>query len=149
MSKQFLCLVFGIAVGAVSLAVAQQSGHDTPKDKGAGKRIFKPVLEQEMKDQFNGKQGKIMVLELEAKPGSDSRPHRHPGPVVGYVLDGELEVAVDDGPVKTYKKGEAWYEPGRALHRVNRNPSKTKPAKFLAFMLMTTEDKHLVLPAKE
>ena len=144
MKRQFLCLAFGIAVGAAGLARAQQA----PKDKGPGRR-FKPLLEQELKDKFNGKQGKIMVLELEAAPGSDSKPHRHPGPVIGYVLEGELEVAVDDGPVKLYKKGEIWFEPTRALHRVNRNPSKTKPARFLAFMLMTTEDKHLVLPAKE
>jgi quercetin dioxygenase-like cupin family protein len=58
-------------------------------------------------------------------------------------------VAVDDGPVKVYKKGEVWFEPARALHRVNRNPSKTKPARFLAFMLMTKDDKHLVLPEKK
>jgi quercetin dioxygenase-like cupin family protein len=145
MTKQLLCLALGIAVGAAGLALAQ---HDT-NDKAPGKARFKPLLEQELKDMLNGKQGKIVVLELTSAPGSASRPHRHPGPVVGYVLEGELEVAVDDGPVKVYKKGEAWFEPGRALHRVNRNPSKTKPAGFLAFMLMTAEDKHLVLPAKE
>jgi quercetin dioxygenase-like cupin family protein len=145
MTKQLLCLALGIAVGAAGLALAQ---HDT-NDKAPGKARFKPLLEQELKDMLNGKQGKIVVLELTSAPGSASRPHRHPGPVVGYVLEGELEVAVDDGPVKVYKKGEAWFEPGRALHRVNRNPSKTKPARFLAFMLMTAEDKHLVLPAKE
>jgi quercetin dioxygenase-like cupin family protein len=143
--RQFLCLAIGIAVGAAGLALAQPA----QKEKAPGKTRRQPVLEQEMKDKFNDKQGKILLLELRSDPGSDSKPHRHPGPVVGYVLEGELEVAVDDGPVKVYKKGEAWYEPTRALHRVNRNPSKDKPARFLAFMLMTTEDKHLVLPAKE
>jgi quercetin dioxygenase-like cupin family protein len=145
MTKQFLCVVIGIAVGATGLALAQQ-GH---KEQAPGRGAFKPLLERELKEKLNDKQGKIVVLELESAPGNASRPHRHPGPVVGYVLEGELEVAVDDGPVKVYKKGEAWFEPARALHRVNRNPSKTKPARFLAFMLMTTDDKHLVLPAKE
>jgi quercetin dioxygenase-like cupin family protein len=145
MMRHFPCLVIGIVVGAAGLALAQP----TPKEKAPGRAKFQPVLEQELKDKLNDKQGKIVVLELVSEPESASRPHRHPGPVVGYVLDGELEVAVDDGPAKVYKKGEAWFEPGRALHRVNRNPSKTKPARFLAFMLMTTDDKHLVLPAKE
>jgi quercetin dioxygenase-like cupin family protein len=145
MTKQLLCMVVGIAVGAAGLALAQ---HDS-KEKAPGRGRLKPVLEQVLKEKLDDKQGKIIVLELESAPGNASRPHRHPGPVVGYVLEGELEVAVDDGPVKVYKKGEAWFEPARALHRVNRNPSKTKPARFLAFMLMTTEDKHLVLPAKE
>lgn len=145
MTKQFLCLAIGIALGAAGLTLGQ---HD-PKDKAPAKGKFKPVLEQVLKEKLDGKQGKIVVLELVSRPESASPPHRHPGPVVCYVLEGELEVAVDDGPVKLYKKGEAWFEPGRALHRVNRNPSKTNPARFLAFMLMTTEDKHLVLPAKE
>lgn len=143
--RQLLCLAIGIAVGAAGLALAQHA----PKEQGHGRAGRKPLLEQELKEKLNDKQGKIVVLELESAPENASRPHRHPGPVVGYVLDGELEVAVDDGPVKVYKKGEVWFEPARALHRVNRNPSKTKPARFLAFMLMTTEDKQLVLPAKE
>ncbi len=145
MSRPFLCVAIGIALGAAGLALAQQTG----PDKGPSRGKIKTLLEQELKEKLNDKQGKIVVLELESAPESGSRPHRHPGPVVGYVLDGELEVAVDDGPVKVYKKGEVWFEPARALHRVNRNPSKTKPARFLAFMLMTTDDKHLVLPAKE
>jgi quercetin dioxygenase-like cupin family protein len=70
------------------------------------------------------------------------------GPVVGYVLDSELEVQVDNGPVRVYKRVQVWFEPSRAVHRVSRNPSKTKPARFLAFMLMTRDDKHLVLPEK-
>ncbi len=145
MKKIVLCLTLGIAVGAAGLVVGQPPHKG--KEAGKGKRR-PPVLEQVMKDKLNGKQGKILVLELTAPPGSKNQPHRHPGPVVGYVLDGELEVAIDDGPVKVYKKGEAWYEPARALHRVNDNPSKTKPARFLAFMLMNTEDKSIVLPAK-
>jgi quercetin dioxygenase-like cupin family protein len=143
MRKQFLCVVLGIGLGAAGYALAQQ----TAKEK-SGTQI-KTLLEQELKDKLNDKTGKIVVVELDKAQGTGSQPHRHPGPVVGYVLDGELEVAVDDGPVKVYKKGEVWFEPTRALHRVSRNPSRSKPARFLAFMLMTTDDKHLVLPAKE
>lgn len=143
MRNQFVCVVLGFALGAAGNTLAQHTG----KEKGGNQ--IKTLLEQELKDKLNDKMGKIVVVELEKAPGSDSQPHRHPGPVVGYVLEGELEVAVDDGPVKVYKKGELWFEPTRALHRVSRNPSRSKPARFLAFMLMTTDDKHLVLPAKE
>jgi quercetin dioxygenase-like cupin family protein len=143
MRRQFLCVVVGIALGAAGLAVAQHAVKD------GNERKIKTLLEQELKEKLDDKQGKIVVLELEQPPEFASKPHRHPGPVVGYVLDGELEVAVDDVPVKVYKRGEVWFEPARALHRVNRNPNKNKPARFLAFMLMTKEDRHLVLPEKE
>ena len=66
-----------------------------------------------------------------------------------YVLDGELESQVDDGPIKVYKKGEVFYEPARALHAVSRNPSKTKPARFLAIVLTDKDEKKLVLPEKK
>jgi quercetin dioxygenase-like cupin family protein len=145
MTRSFFCVAIGIALGAAGLALAQQ----TAKEKGPGEGKIKTLLDQELKEKLNDKQGKIVLVELESPPERASRPHRHPGPVVGYVLEGELEVAVDDGPVKVYKKGEVWFEPARALHRVSRNPSKTKPARFLAFMLMTKDDKHLVLPEKE
>src|SRR5579872_298975 len=101
MSKQFLCVVVGIALGAAGFAAAQQ----VVKDKGASDRKIKTLLEQELKEKLDDKQGKIMVLELEQPPDFASKPHRHPGPVIGYVLEGELEVAVDDGPAKVYKRG--------------------------------------------
>jgi len=143
MTRLLLWVAVGIALGAGGLSLAQHATKD------AAKRNVKTLLEQELKERLGDKQGKIVVLELEVAPQAASKPHRHPGPVVGYVLEGELEVAVDDGPVKVYKPGEVWYEPSRALHRVNKNPSRTKPARFLAFMMMTTDDKHLVLPEKE
>ena len=52
------------------------------------------------------------------EPGQKDSPHRHAGPVFGYVLEGEYEHAIDDEPVKTYKAGETFYEPSGCVHRV-------------------------------
>jgi quercetin dioxygenase-like cupin family protein len=145
MSRQFLCVVVGMVLGVAGLALAQQAA----KDNSTSDVRIKTLLEQELKEKLDGRQGKLVLLELVRAPGTGGRPHRHPGPVVGYVQEGELEVQVDDGPVKTYKPGEVWFEPARAVHRVSRNPSKTKPARYLAFMLMTRDDKQLVLPEKD
>jgi Cupin domain len=38
------------------------------------------------------------------------RPHRHPGPIFGYVLEGVFELALDNQPVRTLKAGETFYE---------------------------------------
>jgi quercetin dioxygenase-like cupin family protein len=127
MGKLFVGVAVGIVLGAAGLALALQAVQERNDLR------IKTLLERGLKEKLDGRPGKVVVLELERAPGTGGRPHRHPGPVVGYVLDGELEVQVEDGPAKVYQKGEVWFEPARALHRVSRNPSPTRPARFLAF----------------
>ena len=56
-------------------------------------------------------------------PGEASAQHRHPGPVFGYVIEGEYEWAIDDNKAKVLKAGDTFYEPTGCLHRVSKNPS--------------------------
>jgi quercetin dioxygenase-like cupin family protein len=73
----------------------------------------------------------ISIAQLEYEPGGASEAHRHPGHTFVYVLEGALVGQVDDGPVKTYKPGQMFYEPPMHLHAVSRNASQTEPVKFL------------------
>jgi quercetin dioxygenase-like cupin family protein len=76
------------------------------------------------------------IVTVEYAPGAASKPHRHPGPVFGYVLEGSVVIQVDpDNPV-TYSQGQMWYEPAMHVHRVSRNASETEPAKILAFLIV-------------
>jgi quercetin dioxygenase-like cupin family protein len=78
-------------------------------------------------------------------PGAGSAPHRHPGPVFGYVLEGEFETKVGDTPARTLKAGDTFYEPTMALHAVSRNPGAVK-TRVLAIMLHPRDAKELVIP---
>lgn len=51
------------------------------------------------------------------EPGADTVMHRHPTPMFGYILDGEL--TVDYGPKgkRVYRKGDALMEAMEAPHR--------------------------------
>jgi len=42
-------------------------------------------------------------------PGEASSPHRHPGPVFGYVIEGDYEWAIDDNKAKVLKAGDTFY----------------------------------------
>ena len=75
------------------------------------------------------------ALRVEFAPGAESRPHTHPGPVFVVVVSGEVQSSLDDGPVHTYKAGDAWYESPGQLHGVTRNPSKTVPAVLVAWLI--------------
>jgi quercetin dioxygenase-like cupin family protein len=89
----------------------------------------------------------VTVQELEYLPGGTSEAHRHNGCTLVYVLAGEILTQIDDGPVKTYKPGEMFYEPPLHLHAVSKNASQTEPAKFLVFRVIE-KGKPATVPAK-
>jgi quercetin dioxygenase-like cupin family protein len=91
----------------------------------------------------------VTTVEVTLEPGQASHPHRHPGAVFGYVLEGEYEWAIDDQPVKKLKAGDTFYEPTGSLHRVSRNPDDKARARVLAVLLTPRDAKELVIPEPE
>lgn len=79
-----------------------------------------------------GRHATLVLVTLQ--PGGMSPPHRHPGTVIVYVLEGTVESALDDGDPQTFSAGETWQEQPGALHRVSRNNS-TEVAKLLALLI--------------
>ncbi len=66
-------------------------------------------------------------------PGAQTGLHRHPGPTVIYVLDGELEEAFADGKTVTLRAGQGIWNPARTAHNVRNVTSQ--PARLLAVHL--------------
>jgi quercetin dioxygenase-like cupin family protein len=137
MNRILMVLAAGVAVAAGGMAV----GRD---DKGAVKRTV--VSEQNIAEKIDGKESKATVVEVTLEPGQESAPHRHPGPVFGYVLEGEYEWAINDQPAKKLKAGDTFYEPTMALHRVSRNPSDKARARILATLLVPRDAKEISIP---
>jgi quercetin dioxygenase-like cupin family protein len=130
--------VIGIGL-AISLG-AIASGHDEPTP---GK--VRVISERGIAEKVNGKEAKATVVELVLEPGQGGKPHRHAGPVFGYVLEGEYEWAIDDQPAKVLKAGDTFYEPTGCLHRVSRNAGKVK-ARVLATILHPRDGKPITIP---
>ncbi|HEX5482060.1 MAG TPA: cupin domain-containing protein [Terriglobia bacterium] len=105
-------------------------------------------VDQILQHSLPGAKGKVGTLvTVSYAPGASSMPHRHPGPVFAYVLEGAIVSQVEPGPPITYKQGQAFYEPPMHVHRISRNASKTRPAKLLAFQI-TRKGQPLTLPVK-
>jgi quercetin dioxygenase-like cupin family protein len=139
MRRILLAVAASVVIGAGGLALATQGDH--------GRRTARRLSERDVIEKLDGKDARVTTLELSLEPGASGRPHRHPGPVFGYVIEGEFELGLDDQPVKRLRAGETFYEPGGALHRVSRNPSERARARVLAVMLHPRDAKELVLPA--
>jgi quercetin dioxygenase-like cupin family protein len=136
MIRTLLTLAVGIGVGAGALTAAR---HEE-------KQSVKPLAAQDIIEKLDGKDAKVTFVEVTLEPGQASAPHRHPGPVFGYVLEGEYEWAVDDKPAKTLKVGETFYEPTGCLHRVSKNPAPKGKTRVLAVVLHPRDAKQLAVP---
>src|SRR5258707_1743302 len=107
--------LIALAIGGMTLA------GDDAAHKGKPKIVT--ISERDIAEKLDGKLVKATTVEVTLEPGQASMPHRHPGPVFGYILEGEYEWAIDDQPAKKLKAGDTFYEPAMCLHRVSRNLS--------------------------
>ena len=75
------------------------------------------------------------LLEVTIPPGNGSAAHRHPGFVMGYVLEGELRFGVNGGAATVVKTGGVFYEAEGAVHTTGSSARPDAPVKFLAFIV--------------
>jgi quercetin dioxygenase-like cupin family protein len=87
-----------------------------------------------------------ILVEVTALPGSPSTVHRHPGFVLGYVLDGEMQFAINGGSPEVVKTGNTFFEPLGALHTTGASAKPDAPVRFLAF-IVAPKGSPVVLPA--
>jgi quercetin dioxygenase-like cupin family protein len=133
--------VLGAACAAFAIATATVSA-----THGAGENVT-PNFEQAIPN-IPGKS--LVAVIVDYAPGGASPAHTHAKSafIFGYVLSGEIESQVNDGPRKVFRSGESFYETPGSLHSISRNASDTNPAKLLAVFVVDTDDKKLTTPVK-
>jgi quercetin dioxygenase-like cupin family protein len=72
---------------------------------------------------------------VEYAPGGKDPIHRHNAAAFVYVLEGSIVMQVKGGKEVTLTPGQTYYEGPDDVHIVGRNASKTKPAKFIVFLV--------------
>ena len=140
MHRTFLALAVFAAIGVGGMTLAQHAQHT-----GKGQVKVTKLSQRDIIEKLDGKDASATVNEVTFEPGQEDSPHRHAGPVFGYVLEGEYEHAIDDEPVKKYKAGETFYEPSGCVHRVARNPSGKTRTRLLAVILHPRDIKEVTV----
>jgi len=77
----------------------------------------------------------LLMITVEHAPGGSSPIHRHNAHAMLYVLEGSVVQQVKGGKEVTLTPGQTFYEGPDDIHVVDRNASKTQPAKFLVFLI--------------
>ncbi|WP_407158412.1 cupin domain-containing protein [Bradyrhizobium sp. STM 3557] len=133
--------MIGKACAAIAIAAAMP-----PAAHGAGETVT-PRFEQALPN-VPGKSMIAVVVDYAPGGASPSHTHAKSAFIFGYVLSGEIESQVNDGPKRVYRAGESFYEAPGACHPVSRNASKTEPAKLLAVFVVDSDDKPLTMPVE-
>ena len=75
------------------------------------------------------------LVEVTIPPGNGSPAHRHPGFILGYVVEGEMRFSVKGGPEQVVKQGGTFYEAPGDVHTRSASALPDKPVRILAFMV--------------
>ena len=130
-------------VGAAASLSAAPTG-DAPTEDAAP--VVKVVSGTDVEEKQGGQAMRATTVEVRFPAGTGSPPHRHPGALYGYVLEGRFEFKVAGKPARTLKAGETFYEPAMILHELGRNPSEKEPARVLAIIVHPRDAQQLVIP---
>jgi quercetin dioxygenase-like cupin family protein len=103
-----------------------------------------PLLSKDLTN-LPGKEG--LMITVVYPPGSSDPIHRHNAHAFVYVLEGSIIMQVKGGKQVTLTPGQTFYEGPNDIHVVGRNASRTKPAKFVVF-LVKDKGAPVVVPAK-
>jgi len=90
------------------------------------------LMSKDLKD-FPGKEG--LLITVEYPPGATDPIHRHNAHAFVYVLQGSIVMQLKGGKEVTLTPGQTFYEGPDDVHIVGRTADKTKPAKFIVFLV--------------
>jgi quercetin dioxygenase-like cupin family protein len=119
--------VWYLVVALLSIGLTLISGSATAQEA-----IVKSLMSKDLKD-FPGKE--LLMITVEHAPGGSNPAHRHNAHAMLYVLEGSVVMQVKGGKEVTLTPGQTFYEGPDDIHIVDRNASKTQPAKFLVFLI--------------
>jgi quercetin dioxygenase-like cupin family protein len=91
-----------------------------------------PLMSKDLKD-FPGKEG--LLITVEYPPGASDPIHRHNAHAFVYVLEGSIIMQLKGGKEVTLTPRQTFYEGPDDVHIVGRSADKTKPAKFVVFLI--------------
>jgi quercetin dioxygenase-like cupin family protein len=123
------------AAGAAALLVAllgPSSGAAQPAVKATAVRVA-------ALPKMDGANLKVHAVQVTYPPGATSTAHRHPCPVVGYMISGTMKMTVSEQPEATYTAGDTFVEMPSDVHRLATNPSTDTPAVFLVTFVCDKE----------
>jgi quercetin dioxygenase-like cupin family protein len=126
----------GHAAALLPVGLGAQTAPTTPTGQAAPPRPPAELARHALTGPLEGFE--VVLVELNIPPGQrGSGPgHRHPGPVLGYVVEGQMRFAINNEPEKILPVGGTFFEPSGAVHTTNGSARPDGPTRAVVFMLV-------------
>jgi quercetin dioxygenase-like cupin family protein len=118
----------GLAVASLLPAIADAQT-PTPTPASAPREIARHSLTGPL-EAFD-----VVLIDLHPGPGT-GRDHRHTGPVLGYVVDGQVRFGVDHKAEQLVAAGSTFFEATGAVHSTFGSADAKSAAHVVAFMVV-------------
>lgn len=96
--------------------------------------VRRPLLNVEIGER---KVTRVDVREITFEPSQATGRHKHPCPVISYIVEGTALVQEEGGAAREIGAGESVYEPPDKIIARFDNASATRPMRFIAHYLLT------------
>ncbi|BCJ75173.1 hypothetical protein CS0771_47170 [Catellatospora sp. IY07-71] len=98
--------------------------------------VLTPLYERQLS--MGAQPVEVMTLLVEIPPGGKGLPpHKHSGPIFGYMIEGEMLFELEGEPERVIKAGEAFFEPGGdVIHYRDANNLPDATSRFVVVMHM-------------
>lgn len=115
---------------------SQPGGAETAPGTPAWKTALTSLLD--IQPSFIPERAEVMTALLQFPPGDPGTPpHRHSGPVFGYMVEGEMLFELEGEPERVIRAGEAFWEPGGdVIHYQDGNHRQDIWSRFVVVMMM-------------
>jgi len=94
--------------------------------------VVRPLLS---KDLAGDPARDVSMITVEYAPGGSTPVHTHHAQAMVFVLEGSIVMQVKGEAPVTLGPGQTFYEGPDDVHLVSRNASRTKPARFVVFLV--------------
>ena len=92
----------------------------------------------------------VDVREIDFQPKQTTGLHRHPCPVISYVVEGTIKFQIRGEKVQIIHTGQVGYEPAGAIIEHFDNASDSAPAKVILYYLLNGQKELIeMLPATQ
>jgi quercetin dioxygenase-like cupin family protein len=92
----------------------------------------------------------VDVREIDFQPKQTTGLHRHPCPVISYVVEGTIRFQIRGEKMRIIHAGQVCYEPAGAIVEHFDNASDHAPAKFIPYYLLNGQKELIeMLPATQ
>jgi quercetin dioxygenase-like cupin family protein len=95
---------------------------------------------------LEGFEAVLYHLNIPPGRGGSGPGHRHPGPVLGVIVEGQMRFALNHEPEQVLSTGATFFEPAGAVHTTTGSARTDGPTRALVFMIVP-KGSPLTLPA--